>query len=266
MGSPLRWPRLPAGGVNRLCAPRARAASWIALFCAWGLVMPVAASAATVLLRAEDRPTLPGQAPPVADVVRYEAAPGEQNVVSVQLDGDADTGTWTIIDTGAVITAVAPCRASDAHTAICTVSGDRPALRAEVELGDLNDRFHSTSPSDGPAGAIHAQGGSGDDQLVGGSAGNFLNGGEGNDALVLRALRVGEATRGSAEPEPIGSQGAAARRAGARPSSDTAYLVPAAIRSSQGPSKPSGPSNCSSSDSISRHASVRPCSETPASI
>jgi len=57
-----------------------------------------------------------------------------------------------------------------------------------LELCDLNDRFHSTNPSDGPAGAIHAQGGSGDDQVVGGSAGNFLNGGEGNDALTGGAL------------------------------------------------------------------------------
>jgi Ca2+-binding RTX toxin-like protein len=170
-GSRARLARFASAG---LCI----AASW-----ASPLAMPNVARSATVTLEPKASPT-PGDGPPSgADIVRFKAGPGERNVVSAQFAWQPGEGTWTITDSNAPVTAVEPCRSVDAHMVVCTAAEDHYIDQAEFELGDLDDLLHSTSPTGEAIGVLVARGGSGDDELVGGSDVNTLEGGDGNDLV-----------------------------------------------------------------------------------
>jgi RTX calcium-binding nonapeptide repeat (4 copies) len=139
------------------------------------LTLAAAADAATVTVRPA------GQ----YDEVHYGAAPGETNRVLVAYAGDARS--VTITDSGAPITAMAPCVAVDAHTARCT---KRPEATVEwlqstrVELGDGADEVHTTRPGPASIGGVIALGGPGDDLLDGGAGSDTLDGGGGTDVLL----------------------------------------------------------------------------------
>jgi hypothetical protein len=171
-----------------------RAGSWIAVCCVLLLVLPVASNASTVSLR--------------EDVVHYEAAPGEANAVSAKFEWGPEGGggeMWTLNDTGATIIAVAPCRAVDADTAICPTPDD--ADLAEIDLGDLNDRLRSTTSAERGGGTLRANGGPGDDELVGGSGFNLFNGGEGNDSLVAGSDSANALDGGPGDDRIVGGPG-----------------------------------------------------------
>jgi hypothetical protein len=141
------------------------------------LLLPAAAQASTVSVR---------QSPDAGtDEVHYVAAPGEPNRVVVAYAGDARS--VTVSDPGAVIAAIAPCVATDAHTAVCT---RRPEAAVEwlqstrVELGDGNDELRTTRPGPAPIGGVIADGGPGTDLLDGGAGPDELDGGGGTDTLL----------------------------------------------------------------------------------
>ena len=161
-----------------------RAALWLAASWLSVLVIPELSSASTVSLR--PRPVTPGAVPYYPDfmVLHFEGAPGERNVVSVRLSQASGYDTWTITDTGAAVIAAEPCRASDPHTVVCEDPRHR-IVSAEFELGDLDDRLVTDSRGTvEPEGLVHADGGPGDDELVGYTAFNTLDGGPGNDSLI----------------------------------------------------------------------------------
>jgi hypothetical protein len=141
------------------------------------LVVPAAAPAATVTVRDD-----PGSQ---YDEVHYVAEPGEANRVLVAYAGDARS--VTVSDPGALVRAVAPCVAVDAHTARCT---KRPQATVEwlqstrVELGDGGDELRTTRPGPAPIGGVIASGGAGDDRLDGGAGSDVLDGGGGVDTLL----------------------------------------------------------------------------------
>ncbi len=144
------------------------------------LVMPAISAASTVTLRADPDPAR------VGDVIVYLGAPDELNAVSAQFEpGPEGGGVWTFSDAGAEIAAADPCTAIDAHTVRCPARVGRFIDHAAIELGDGDDRFRSSSPLQDAAGAVRVHGGAGDDELIGGSDVNGLNGGDGNDSLTV---------------------------------------------------------------------------------
>src|SRR3954451_15941500 len=98
----------------------------------------------------------------------YVAAPGETNDLTIATSDDS-----VRLHDSAGITAAAGCTAVDAQTATCIT------FRGKAKLGDGNDRAQTT----GTRKAV-VFGGSGDDVLISGPAGDFLNGQAGNDTLV----------------------------------------------------------------------------------
>lgn len=149
---------------------------------AWVLGLPGGAVAGTVTVT-EARPSDPEHS---GDVILFQAAAGERNIVSAQSVVRPDE-RWRITDTGAVIVAEAPCTAVDQHTVMCPARAERYIDRARFELGDGDDRFRTSTPEGSLdlTGTFSADGGPGDDRLTAGSSINVLAGGEGND--VLRA-------------------------------------------------------------------------------
>jgi Ca2+-binding RTX toxin-like protein len=107
-----------------------------------------------------------------AGTVVYEAAAGEQN--DVQLDAVAASGTVTVHDATATVTAGQGCTAVDSHTATCSGFTDSWLV---VSLGDLDDRVIVTGW------ALAAYGGPGDDTLEGADASDYLDGESGNDTI-----------------------------------------------------------------------------------
>ena len=99
----------------------------------------------------------------------FQAAPGETNRVTISLADDGQT--WTVTDTGAPVTAVAPCANVDANTASC------PVPEPPDPGGHVDHEFHVTL-------------GGGDDWAsVEGSCGgaecsSWVYGGTGNDTLI----------------------------------------------------------------------------------
>lgn len=132
-----------------------------------GLGHAAAASAATVTF--DDHNYYP-------IVVRYVAAAGERNDVSLAYD---PRGRTRFSDPGAVITARRPCTSIDAHTAMCPVDD-----RVRLALGDLDDRV---TPAKHYSDELLINGGPGNDILHGsdnyGEAYDRLNGGGGQDQL-----------------------------------------------------------------------------------
>jgi hypothetical protein len=171
-----------AAGASFARAVRLAGVVWlVAAVCAPLLAMPSTSRASITMLR--PKPASQDGLPARADVLHYEAAPGERNVVSTRFDLDGEEGVWTIQDTGAQMVAVAPCRKSDVHIVICTAREGRFIESAQLELGDLPDAWRSVTPTSGGS-DLRVHGGPGDDELVGGVYAAALDGGDGNDLVV----------------------------------------------------------------------------------
>ena len=115
-----------------------------------------------------------------ADLLRYDADPGETNRIFVSTDSEG----VRVIDTGAIVTAGAGCTAPADHEGHCAAN---PAqTRLEINAGDEDD-YVDILP--GTLNLAIVDGGAGEDELIGGGArsGNLLEGGPGADILRGRA-------------------------------------------------------------------------------
>lgn len=112
----------------------------------------------------------------------YVADPGEAN----QVDINQASGTITVQDTGAVITAGDGCVSVDAHEVTCTITF---IDGLDVFLGDMGDSLVLTGDSQ----AWDVHGGGGNDTLQEACSGRcgFLNAGTGDDVLEGRDLAGG---------------------------------------------------------------------------
>jgi Ca2+-binding RTX toxin-like protein len=139
---------------------------------------PASAHAATVYIQSGPDPTK----------AYYDAAPGEQNRLTVTYDAPS-RGEVTVHDPAAFVQAVAPCEALDEHTARCPpdpVPEGFPGfarVALEARLGDGDDRLITDSGPDYPFSPIVAHGGKGDDVLAGAEGYDWLDGGSGADRL-----------------------------------------------------------------------------------
>lgn len=137
------------------------------------------------------------------NAIHYVAAPGEMNDVVV---GEIDANTMTVRDGGAVIDAHSGCEPIALHQARCTAPAGLDLAR--VETGDLNDRIRSFDESDPIADPpLVANGGPGDDELIGGERADSLHGGGGGLDRLLGAagedaLTDGD-TSGSADADVL---------------------------------------------------------------
>jgi Ca2+-binding RTX toxin-like protein len=111
---------------------------------------------------------------PGSDVLNYDAALGEANVVTITQGG----GNFTISDSGATITPGTSCQSVDEHTVTCPDAG---AARLDLALRDLGD-----SATNDNAVPIHFRGGLGDDTLTGGGGADTIDGDDGADTLYGR--------------------------------------------------------------------------------
>ena len=125
--------------------------------------------------------------PPFSTQVRLFANDGEVNNVTVTGNGDS----LTVVDT-AGITAGPGCRQDGPTRAVCARrASDAPIRGFDAFLGDLNDRILNDAdladfPDDdnfgGRPGGSQADGGAGDDELIGSNVDDdVLDGGAGND-------------------------------------------------------------------------------------
>jgi Ca2+-binding RTX toxin-like protein len=143
-------------------------------------------------------------------LARYDAAFGEVNDVSVyELPGFRDAQGKLLnklvvfVDTGAQVTGDGCAEFSD-HSAACLV--DAESSRAQVQLGNKNDRLEPVDPNISVG--FSAEGGFGDDVLIGTHNRDVLDGESGNDTLRGRnkndALQGGignDDLRGDAGPD-----------------------------------------------------------------
>jgi RTX calcium-binding nonapeptide repeat (4 copies) len=151
-----------------------------AVLCAWLLACAAVAAAAAPSFAATLRAFADPAEPSYFYDLAYTAAPGEINHVDLYA---IDQHTIRVVDTGAVITAKAPCRALAAHTAQCTTANlaTAPSLvDAEVDAGDMNDVVVTHGPG------LSGSGGPGDDRLDarGTVVSAVLSGGGGHDTIL----------------------------------------------------------------------------------
>jgi Ca2+-binding RTX toxin-like protein len=111
-------------------------------------------------------------------VLSYTAGPGETNLVNVSLS----SGMFTIVDSGAPVTAGAGCSLPAAGRATCGASG---VASIRIDAGDGNDviTLLPSTPatiSDGPGDDL-VTAGAGNDVLTGGPGNDIYYGGGGND-------------------------------------------------------------------------------------
>jgi Ca2+-binding RTX toxin-like protein len=135
---------------------------------------------------------------PNSTTLRYTDALGETNNLTISQAGD----TYTISDTGATISAPAPCAGSGTATVTCNVAGialldvladdqsDTISItasrNANIMAGTGDDTVTADSGNDTISGSLGNDcivSGSGDDQLTGGRGRDTLDGGSGNDTL-----------------------------------------------------------------------------------
>lgn len=134
------------------------------------LTSAAAASAATV----EVKLVVLGDAPV------YVAAPGEKNDVLVSR---IDERTQRIADPGASITAGRGCTLVDEHTAECRTARET-MYYATVSTGDGDDTIRAAGETLTTAARIFANGGPGNDVLLGGPGEDGLNGGGGGHDVL----------------------------------------------------------------------------------
>ena len=116
--------------------------------------------------------------------IRFDAAPGEANRLAATREG----AVWRIRDTGATVTPGGICRAVDEHELLCEPTTRDSEVHAA--LGDRDDELLGLGDvrADGGAGndrlvARQADGGPGDDVLLGGDENDSLSGGPGRDVV-----------------------------------------------------------------------------------
>jgi Ca2+-binding RTX toxin-like protein len=114
--------------------------------------------------------------------VRYDASPGETNIVTV----DLAAATYTIKDTGPGVnlTVMAPCTPVPGSTNSATCPEPDVAVTGVDHLsvtgGDMNDTITvNATPHDG----TRIDGGAGDDTIVGSPGPDKITGGPGNDTI-----------------------------------------------------------------------------------
>ena len=113
------------------------------------------------------------------DKLVFTAAPGEANMVVLEWKEPSET--LLIRDAGSLITPGERCVRDDEHTVRCTGNtGVRGLSDVMFDLGDGNDEFRNNG---GRTTFVIADGGPGDDRLVGGSGSDRLVGGGGRDQL-----------------------------------------------------------------------------------
>ena len=152
-----------------------------ALLCVVPMVTAGDSSAATVAIEPDPDPESS------ADVLVYRADSGERNALTAHVELRDGQEVWTLNDAGAIIVAPPTCASVDVHTVRCTPRPERYTDLADVDLGDGDDRFESSSSgSDEQFGNVIVSGGSGDDTLRASNSHNTLFGGDGNDVLALR--------------------------------------------------------------------------------
>ncbi|MCP9488203.1 MAG: hypothetical protein MSC30_20370 [Gaiellaceae bacterium MAG52_C11] len=158
---PLRFVRRPSGRLAALVVLGAALA-------------PASAAAATVEFVP---PTSGGSKPDLGSPasVRFQASPGEANVLSAEVDSAANE--IVVTDSGATITTDRECRNVDMHTVRC------PALSMSADTGDGEDRIVRAS------GIYAADLGPGNDRVDEPIA--FLTGGDGDDALIGQRVSGG---------------------------------------------------------------------------
>jgi hypothetical protein len=110
------------------------------------------------------------------DVIRFTAAPAERNDVTFTEIEDSPPSAYLVRDAGAPLTVGRGCVLVAAHAATCVATATLYGVR--VRLGDGDDILH-------PVGfdQMKANGGAGDDILLGGAWNDRLNGGGGRDEL-----------------------------------------------------------------------------------
>jgi hypothetical protein len=149
-------------------------ATAIALASALAALAPAAAQAATVAVV----DPLPAASDSTV-TIRYQAAPGEANRLRLTIPAQDSTQSardFTFEDPGAEVHAGQGCNQVDAHTAVCPEHYDLFFYPPQIRLGDRDDRLHASA-------SVVADGGPGDDLLVGGGF-DELDGGGGTDRLV----------------------------------------------------------------------------------
>ena len=166
------------------------------------LALPASASAGTASLKLVPGPCdivcskYNGQPPPQAQL-RYDAAPGEANAVTLSLAGK----TVTVRDDGAPVTPADNCTRVDDHVVTCATTS--APFSYTVALGDGSD----TLTVAGAIGSLlSATGEAGDDQLTGGGEIDLFDGGPGRDRIAT-AGGDDRVTDGDADPDAIDGGG-----------------------------------------------------------
>jgi hypothetical protein len=108
--------------------------------------------------------------------LRFTAAPGETNVVSVA--ADTPSGYFVVTDPGAPLTAGSGCSGPPGGPVIC--AADLTRGRVVLDLRDGDDRASAPLPATID---VIASGGPGDDEITGGDGDDVLRGGPGDDIL-----------------------------------------------------------------------------------
>lgn len=152
-------------------------------------IVSLPAEAGTV--RVESSETMPVQ-------LIFEAELGETNQVQLTKAGEA---SFMVSDSGAPLTALGGCVASDPHTAIC--GHEFHVSYISVRLRDLAD---SALIAVGMSPFVDLNGGGGNDRLVvRGAHTPTIIGGGGNDLFRLRDTRYGTAVGGGGDDRLEGS-------------------------------------------------------------
>jgi hypothetical protein len=154
------------------------------------LAAPSAASAATVHVAAAHRLDYPNvsylYSPESYSFVYYDAAPGEQNRLTIDYKADESAVvTVTLSDPGAVIEPGEDCTSLGPHQARCrnTVGVGHHIEATQAKLGDGDDEVHSHVQALASEGGTILYGGTGDDVLAGTRQLDLLDGGGGHDRL-----------------------------------------------------------------------------------
>jgi hypothetical protein len=130
-----------------------------------------------------------------ANLIRFQAAPGETNEVTIGSEAPG-SAVFDVHDAGAVLQPSGTCASVDPHTVACTLSPS-PGAAVMAQLGDGDDSFTLTGPGPNPVadvdggpgndtitGACTANGGDGDDTITLCDTGAAANGGPGNDTIT----------------------------------------------------------------------------------
>jgi Ca2+-binding RTX toxin-like protein len=137
--------------------------------------------------------------------LKFQAAAGEENDVSISVKGAFFATGWLVTDNTSTLTAGAGCQSLDAHTASCPFTSTELGIGVQVDLGDGRDwadvaQACGRNDMDFPCYRAAVDGGSGTDVIWGADGTrSLLRGEEGND--VLRAGAAGAVLNGGADSD-----------------------------------------------------------------